>query len=77
MLTDKYGESTGVEMLFFATVIVKINTSRRHQSMLNLGGNIDEKQYICMILKVDISTSICDILGRAQHQSYSIQAGNI
>lgn len=61
----------------FATIIVKIDTSRRHQSMLNLDRNIDEKQYICMILKVDISTSIRDILRRTQHQSYSIQAGNI
>lgn len=62
---------------YFATIVVKIDSSRRHQSMLNLGRKLDEKQDISIVLKMDIIASICNILRRTQHQSCSIQAGNI
>lgn len=56
MLTNRYGGSTEVEMLYFAT-IVKIDSSRRHQSMLNLGGNLDKWD-----IHMDINDSTCDIV---------------
>lgn len=47
---------------YFSATIVKIDSSRRHQSMLNLGRNLDEKQDICMVLKMDINDCVCDIV---------------
>ena len=36
---------------YFATMIIKIGSERTHQCMLHLGGNFDEDQDICIILK--------------------------
>lgn len=45
-------EMLWLENHYFATIIVKIRSGKNHDKwVLNLGGNVDDKQSIFMILK--------------------------
>ena len=47
-----YGEgSLQLANHHFATISTEIGSDKNHQRMLNLGGNVDKEQAMCMVLR--------------------------